>query len=254
MSGLVAELKTPLKQRANFADLLAGPWTGLSADQLATRPVELERDGPVSFGEVFHLSGSPDGSLRLLGKLDRADAIAAGLTEGIVVVEGDVGAETGMGMAGGILEIQGNAGPRAGAAPLGFKRGMTGGELIVHGSAGEEAGSGMRRGLLAIGKSAGARAGLRMIAGSVIVFGAAGPESGLWSKRGSIVALGKIVPPDTYLFACTYQPVHLRVVLTRLRTRFQLPVRQKHLTGLYRRYSGDLAELGRGEILEWTAK
>jgi hypothetical protein len=26
-----------------------------------------------------------------------------------------------------------------------------------------------------------------------------------------------------------------------------------HLRGLYRRYSGDLAEIGKGEILEWQA-
>jgi hypothetical protein len=29
-------------------------------------------------------------------------------------------------------------------------------------------------------------------------------------------------------------------------------VKPEHLTGLYRRYSGDLAELGAGEILVWT--
>jgi hypothetical protein len=29
---------------------------------------------------------------------------------------------------------------------------------------------------------------------------------------------------------------------------------ERYLTGCYRRYSGDLAELGRGEILAWTAE
>ena len=41
-------------------------------------------------------------------------------------------------------------------------------------------------------------------------------------------------------------------MLTRLRARYRLPVKRAHLTGLYRRYSGDMAELGKGEILEWT--
>jgi hypothetical protein len=77
---------------------------------------------------------------------------------------------------------------------------------------------------------------------------------GLWSKRGSIVALGPVTVPSTYRYACTYQPPHLRVTLTRLRTRYALPVGQRHLTGLYRRYSGDLADLGKGEILAWTAE
>jgi hypothetical protein len=47
--------------------------------------------------------------------------------------------------------------------------------------------------------------------------------------------------------------VHLRLILGRLRARYGLPVEQRHLTGLYRRYSGDLADLGKGEILVWTA-
>jgi formylmethanofuran dehydrogenase subunit C len=170
-----------------------------------------------------------------------------------VIVEGDVGAEAGLGMAGGILEIEGDAGPRAGAAPPGYKRGMTGGELVVRGGAGDEAGSLMRRGLLVIGGAAGRRAGLGMIAGTVVLCGRVGSDPGLWSKRGSVVTLTSITPPPTYVYACTYQPIHLKFTFTRLQQRFKLPLRRKHLTGQYRRYSGDMAELGRGEILAWTA-
>jgi formylmethanofuran dehydrogenase subunit C len=130
---------------------------------------------------------------------------------------------------------------------------MTGGELIVRSSAGAEAGAYMRRGLVAIGRAAGDRAGLGMIAGTVIVCGRAGPEAGLWSKRGSVVALGPITPPATYVYACTYQPVHLRLILTRLRAHHGLSIHRRHLAGLFRRYSGDFAELGKGEILQWTA-
>jgi formylmethanofuran dehydrogenase subunit C len=131
---------------------------------------------------------------------------------------------------------------------------MTGGELIVRGSAGSETGAGMRRGLLVIAKSAGDRTGLGMIAGSVVVFGAAGAETGLWSKRGSVIALGQITPPATYVYACTYQPVHLRLTLKKLQIRYGLTVHRRYLTGFYHRFSGDLAEVGKGEILQWTAK
>jgi hypothetical protein len=31
-------------------------------------------------------------------------------------------------------------------------------------------------------------------------------------------------------------------------------VQDRHLAGAYRRFSGDLADLGKGEILEWTAE
>jgi formylmethanofuran dehydrogenase subunit C len=221
---------------------------------MAERPVFLERDGRVELGDLFEIRGDPDGRFRFEGDLQSANRLGAGLSGGEVIVEGNVGLEAGLGMSGGALVIEGSAGARAGAAPLGYKRGMTGGELIIRHSAGPESGAAMRRGVIAIGKSAAARAGLGMIAGTLVVFGSVADDPGLWSKRGSIVALGSIQPPATYLYACTYQPVHVRLLLTRLRDRYRLPVKSKHLTGSYRRYSGDITELSKGEILEWTIK
>ena len=90
-----------------------------------------------------------------------------------------------------------------------------------------------------------------MIAGTLVLLAPAPAGTGTWSKRGSIVALGPVTIPPTYRLACTYQPVHIRLILGRLRTRFALPVEERHLSGFYRRYSGDLADLGKGEILEW---
>jgi formylmethanofuran dehydrogenase subunit C len=252
VSGLVAKLKTKLQQRADLSEVLAEPWTMLSPGDLAARTVYLERDGRVSLGDLFDVEGQPGGRIEFSGQLDLADRLGAGLQEGTVVVKSNVGREAGLAMSGGVLDIDGNAGPRTGAAPLGYKRGMTGGELIVRGSAGPEAGVLMRRGLLVIGRTAGAQTGRGMIAGTVIILGEAGPDTGLWSKRGSVVALGKIAPPETYAYACTYQPVHLRVMFARLREVYRLPIQRKHFTGLYHRYSGDLAELGKGEILVWT--
>jgi formylmethanofuran dehydrogenase subunit C len=252
VSGLVVRLKTKLEQRADLSEVLAEPWTMLSPGDMAGRAVYLERDGRVSLGDLFHIGGQPNGRIEFTGELDLADRLGAGLQGGEVLVKGNVGREAGLAMAGGILDIDGDAGARAGAAPLGYKRGMVGGELIVRGSAGAEAGAAMRRGLLVIGRTAGSQTGRGMIAGTVIILGAAGPDTGLWSKRGSVVALGKITPPETYAYACTYQPVHLRMMLARLRRKYRLPIQRKHFTGLYQRYSGDLAELGKGEILAWT--
>jgi formylmethanofuran dehydrogenase subunit C len=254
MTGLIAQLRAPLDQPADFSDVFATPWMTLAPEALSVRPVYLARAEQVPLGDLFDVTGSADGTMRMIGDLSQAHHLGAGLGEGAVLVEGDVGAEAGLAMSGGLLEIEGNAGPRAGAAPAGFKRGMTGGELIVHGAAGDEVGATMRRGLVAVGGSAGRHAGLGMIAGTIVLLGTTGEAAGLWSKRGSVVALEKILPPETYAYACTYQPVHLMVILTRLREKFRLRVQRKHLTGWYRRYSGDMAELGRGEILAWTAK
>ncbi len=251
--GLTAVLKSPLTGQADFGEVFPAGWARLSIKDLAERPVYVGEQ-VVSLGDLFEVRGTPAGHIRFEGDLSAALRFGAGLAEGEVTVDGDVGAEAGSGMSGGALVVEGNAAARAGAAPPGIKRGMSGGELIVRGSAGPEAGAGMRRGLLAIGRTAGERTGLGMIAGTVVVFGAAGADTGLWSKRGSVVALGRITPPLTYRYACTYQPLYLRLQLGRLGERYGLPVQRRHLTGQYRRYSGDLAELAKGEILEWAAK
>jgi formylmethanofuran dehydrogenase subunit C len=254
VSGIVAKLKQPLQQRVDLSEVLVGSWASLSPRELSGRPVYLERDGGARLGDLFELDGSAEGRIRFEGQLDQADRLGAGLSEGEVTVDSSVGHEAGLAQAGGRLDIGGDAGPRVGAALPGFKRGMTGGELIVRGSAGAEAGAAMRRGLLVILRAAGDRTGLGMIAGTVVVFGATGADTGLWSKRGSVVALGRVTPPPTYFYACTCQPAYLRLLLTRLHSSYGLPVRPRHLNGFYRRYSGDMAELGKGEILAWTSK
>jgi formylmethanofuran dehydrogenase subunit C len=253
-AGLIARLRVPLRGRADLGEVLSKGWTTLTAAELARRPVGAEGPGPLKLGDLFDVSGDPGSRIRFEGDLAQADRVGAGLSEGEVIVESAVGDEAGMGMTGGSLEIRGDTGARAGGAALEARRGMTGGELIVRGSAGPEAGALMRRGLVAIAGSAGSHAGAGMIAGTVVVFGGIGAAGGLWSKRGSLVALGPVTVPLTYRYACTYQPVHLRVTLMRLRARYALPVEERHLTGFYRRYSGDLADLGKGEILAWTAE
>ena len=112
----------------------------------------------------------------------------------------------------------------------------------------------MRRGLVVVTGDVAEHAGPGMIAGTVIVFGSTGRSPGRWSKRGSIVALGRVEIPPTYRYACTYQPDHIRLTLLRLRARYGIAVDDRYVSGLYRRYSGDLADLGKGEILAWAAE
>ncbi len=193
--GLTARLRAPLQRPAEFGEVLAGAWSGLTSAELARRPVYVAGSGSVPLGDLFEVTGDPAGRIRFEGDLSSASRVGAGLAEGDVVVDGNVGDEVGLGMAGGSIDVRGNAGARAGAAAHEARRGMTGGELVVRGSVAGESGSRMRRGLLAIGGSAGAHTGVGMIAGTVVVFGDAGPSPGLWSKRGSIVALGSVDHP-----------------------------------------------------------
>lgn len=245
-------LRGPLRDRVDVRGLAWAALPGMTASAMAQQPVWVEGRGQLPLGEVFEVAGGPGPCLRFIGDLSLVDGIGAGLAAGEVVVEGNAGSCVGGRMTGGLIEIRGDVGPRAGGAEAGAKRGMQGGEIIVRGSADREAGIGMRRGLVVVQGRAGHHAGRGMLAGSVLVFGALAEEPGLFSRRGSIVAFGPHVVPATYRYACTYRPPHLRVTLSYLQARRGVPVTAEQLAGPYRRYSGDLAELGAGEILAWT--
>jgi hypothetical protein len=81
-----------------------------------------------------------------------------------------------------------------------------------------------------------------------------------FNKRGSLVLLaareaetsGSNPYGPTYPYACTYRPPHLPLILSRLRAAHGAAVTDAQITGLYRRYNGDLTEVGKGEILVWT--
>jgi formylmethanofuran dehydrogenase subunit C len=85
-----------------------------------------------------------------------------------------------------------------------------------------------------------------------VVFGRTGAGAGRGSKRGSIVSLGGIDVPVTYWLACTYEPPHVRLLLTYLRRRYGLKIDDRMIDGRYRRHCGDAGNPERGEILEWA--
>ena len=267
-------LRAPLEQAVEADGIAPDRFAALGAREIAALPIWAGRKR-LPLGELFDVRGERASVVHIEGgdTLARLDALGAGMqggelhvagragryvgsrmAGGRLRVDGDAGDGAGLEMAGGVLEIGGRAGDRLGAARLGAARGMTGGEIIVRGDAGAEAGASARRGTIVIGGNAGERAGYRMIAGSVIILGAAGAEAGSWTKRGSIVALGLVAIPTTFRYDCTYRPPHLALALTRLRVQYHLPIDAHHVRGLYRRYSGDLAELGKGEILAWTGE
>src|SRR5207253_10940762 len=132
--------------------------------------------------------------------------------------------------------------------------GMTGGEIVIRGKAGPDVGARMRRGLVVVTGDGGRGTGRGMIAGTAVVFGTAGPGAGRFLKRGSIVALGAIERPATFRYVCTYRPPYVALLLRYLRARYGLAIADRQVTGRYERHVGDLAELGKGEILQWVAE
>jgi formylmethanofuran dehydrogenase subunit C len=157
-------------------------------------------------------------------------------------------------MRGGRIHVRGNAGHLVGAAYRGSRAGMRGGVILVEGNAGNEIGGTMRRGLIAIGGNTGDFVAVSLIAGTVFVFGQPGIRSGAGMKRGTLALFGErpqLLP--TFRIDCVYRPVFMSLYLRQLRA-WGFPVREEFLHGFYRRYSGDLVALGKGEILEWEPR
>ncbi len=213
----------------------------------------------VTLGDLFTVEGEHSDSIVVEGdrsaerswrSLRHVKRIGQGMSRGWITIRGDVGMHLGAEMCGGLIRVRGNAGPMLGGAYPGEKRGMCGGVIILEGDAGPRAGERMRRGLIAVQGNAGEFAGARLIAGSIFVFGTLGARAGAGMKRGTIVALGGLADGllPTFCYACSYRPTFLRFYLRRLQE-WHLPVAQEQVEGLFRRYTGDITTLGKGEIL-----
>jgi formylmethanofuran dehydrogenase subunit C len=261
-------LRAPLERPLDADAIAPDRFAALGAQEIAALPLWDGRNS-IALGDVFSVNGERSQTVVLEGDLTKlhgvgsmmsagtleitgsiGNSVGARMRGGAISVQGSAGDDAGSAMAGGSLVIAGSAGDRAGGALPGASKGMTGGDIIVRGSVGREGGARMRRGILYCA-TAGTGAGLGMIAGNIIVAGAISDGAGAGNKRGSIVALGGMRVPPTYAYACTYRPPHLSLMLRFLRARYAISVDDAHLRGLYRRYSGDLAEIGKGEILEW---
>ena len=130
---------------------------------------------------------------------------------------------------------------------------MRGGVILVDGKAGNEIGANMRRGLIAIAGSTGDFPGVGLIAGSVFLFGEPGLRLGAGMKRGTIALIGSAPPLlPTFRFDCVYRPIFMQLYLSQLHA-WGFEAAKKTSAGSYRRYSGDLVGLGKGEVLVWQS-
>jgi formylmethanofuran dehydrogenase subunit C len=181
----------------------------------------------IALGDVFAIAGDSTEEIVIEGDLSRVSQIGAKMMQGQIVVHGDVGMHLGAGMRGGMIIVEGNAGNQVGAM--------------------------MRRGLIAVLGDVGDLAGESTIAGSIIVFGRLGVSAGAGMKRGSLVTFHSPELLPTFRYDCVYQPSFLRLMLQNLRA-LGVAVRDEYLNGYYRRYSGDMNALGKGEILVYDQR
>ena len=121
------------------------------------------------------------------------------------------------------------------------------------GAAGLEVGMRMKRGIIAVRGPVRDFAGLQMKGGSIFLLGCAEIRTGAWMVRGTIVSLTSIPMMPTFAYTCACNPVFLRLYAKYLSSLgFVIPYAEHD--GVYRRYMGDAAVPGKGEILVWQAR
>jgi formylmethanofuran dehydrogenase subunit C len=99
--------------------------------------------------------------------------------------------------------------------------------------------------------SAGEFAGMSLIAGTILVLGSLGARAGAGMRRGTVAVGGG--PPallPSFRHDCDYRPTFLTPYLRQARA-WGLPVPGPLLHGTWRRFSGDLLALGKGEVLHY---
>ena len=266
MSALTFSLRAAPEQRLDLSALTPQNLAGKTVAEIGAIELQTTRVR-VTAGEVFRIREGDRSAIRIEGGAERFDRVGMGLSAGAISVEGEVGVEAGRlmsggqliirgdagsfagsGMKGGTLEIEGGAGERLGGPLSGETTGMSGGVLHVLGDAGERAGDRLRRGLILIEGRAGAYAGSRMIAGTLAIGGEAGELPGYLMGRGTILlGRGAALLSPTFgdcgehdLVAARLLADYVAQASAKLARLFRRPLR---------RLAGDLAALGKGEIL-----
>ncbi|KQR76487.1 formylmethanofuran dehydrogenase subunit C [Burkholderia sp. Leaf177] len=256
--------------RINADRLLPAALVALSADEIARLVLPASNESR-AVGDVFDVSRSDDETdpaLVIEGDVHWLDRLGAKMTQGCIDVQGSAGDYTGFQMAGGMLRIDGDAGHftgcqmkggrltlggnagdfTAGALP-GDMEGMTGGTLTVHGNAGARLCDRMRRGLVLVGGDAGECAASRLVAGTIGIAGKTGANLGYGMRRGTVLlAQAPERIPPTFTDGGRGFDVFWRLLTRSLATELA-PFSGFRADTLPRRYAGDLAVDGRGEVL-----
>lgn len=263
MSQLTLKLKAAPSVRIDLSGLAPAITSGASPAAIGQLPVA----HGVRLSDIFAVSGTTGGAVTISGSSDRLDGVGAGLTSGTLVVEGDVGANAGANMRGGKLEIRGSAGPYLatgmkagiihvtgnagdyiGGVAAGHRFGMTGGSVIVDGNIGARAGDKMRRGLILVRGKTGDASGSRMVGGTIVAEGGFGPSAGQLMRRGTLI--GPKVERMSSTFAdCGLHELVILSIMSRAWTRELGVLAPKPFPSTVRRFAGDLAAIGKGEVL-----
>ncbi len=167
----MVEVKLKVKAQPEFDlecdSITPDNFAGKDIKAIAALPVYLG-NREQTIGDYYDVSGKVGKSVEetkitIDGDCGRMKRIGEKMTEGEIVVNGDVGMHVGAMMTGGKITVKGNAGDWAGAE-------MAGGELVIEGNAGNTVGSAYRG------------AWIGMTNGTIIVKGKVGIEALAWAR------------------------------------------------------------------------
>lgn len=265
MSTLTFKLKQAPVQVLDLSALVPARLIGLSSFEMATLPVTA--GGDVVVGDIFDIAGEIGDTIVFAGGSPFFDNVGAGLAAGKILVEGSVGNNAGAKMKGGALEISGDAGSHlatgvsggvirlkgsagdfVGGIRPGDKFGMLGGAVVIDGNTGARAGERMRRGLVVVRGTFGPAAGSRMVGGTLWT------ETGFGAGPGPLLRRGTLIGPTAEgilpTFAdCGRHDLNILKILSRYVAETLGSLAPKPLPGLVQKLAGDLATIGKGELL-----
>ena len=265
MSALTFTLKTELRQRVDCSPLTPQHLTGKSTAEIAA--IELAcGNQKLRVDALFDIAGDDANDIAINNGNGKLDYVGQGLQEGRITVHGDVGSYLGFGMkkgslqvhgnadafaasglAGGQILIDGNVGDFLASALPGDRKGMRGGLVIVKGNAGDRVGDQMRRGTLLIEGNVGRYCASRMLAGTIGVMGSAGEYLGYGMRRGTVMLFESPALHSTLQDCGTHTLPFLSLMFKSFRA---LPSKFAGIDrNRVRRYAGDIANDGKGEIL-----
>jgi len=265
MSALTLTLKQSPAQHIDCSPLTPDRLAGKSMAEIGA--LELHTGNRrMTVDALFDLRGEDSTRLVFRNAGGRLDFIGSRMKTGSIVVHGDAGAYAGFqmmqgeiaihgnagayaasGMAGGLLHVHGNVGDYLASAIPGDRKGMQGGLVIVTGNAGDRAGDQMRRGIVLIEGNAGAYCAARMLAGTIGVLGSVGDYVGYGMRRGTVLLFRAPEMHPTLQDCGSHTLPFLSLMFKSFKG---LPSKFAGIEqNRVRRYAGDLANDGKGEIL-----
>jgi formylmethanofuran dehydrogenase subunit C len=263
---LLFALREAPTQRLDLSALTPDRLIGRALKEIEEIEIGTTKAG-VKVGDAFKLRSGDPRALHFEGGSKKFDFLGAKLLAGFSIrVEGDVGFGLARNAQGGEITVEGDAGPYAASGmsdgqilikgdagdflcgPLaGEIAGMAGGRVIVRGNVGARAGDRLRRGVIVVEGDAGEDFGARAIAGTLILLGSAKGRIGYLNKRASLVLAEQTDFGPTYVDCGAHNFAFARLFSRALAEDSRHAARL--LSQKLRRYAGDTAVYGKGEIL-----